>query len=109
MSCLLNAVPVANLVVAGDYLLPLSLVVASFLTAFFASVRTSDQLLSQLLISFSWNNVLQDQPVEEEVEYPTELLVQLGTEWSYTCSSKSTWRIFQVFLPIRKIPLISIL
>ena len=34
------------------------------------------------LISFSWNNALQDQPVEEEVEDPTNLLVQLGTEWS---------------------------
>ena len=76
------AVPVADLVVAGEYLLPLSIVVASFLDAFFASVRTSDQLLSQPLISSSWNNVLQDQPVEEEVEDPTDLLVQLGTEWS---------------------------
>ena len=53
-----TTVPVADLVVTGEYLLPLSLVVASFLTAFFASVRTSDQLLSQPLISFSWNNVL---------------------------------------------------
>ena len=78
----MHAVPVADLVVAGEYLLPLSLVVASFLTAFFASVRTPDQLLSQPLISFSWNNALQDQPVEEEVEDPTKLLVQLGTEWS---------------------------
>ena len=76
------AVPVADLVVAGEYLLPLSLVVASFLTAFFASVRMSDQLLSQPLISFSWNNASQDKPVEEEVEDPTDLLVQLGTEWS---------------------------
>ena len=78
----MHAVPVADLVVAGEYLLPLSLVVASFMTAFFASARTSDQLLSQPLISFSWNNALQDQPVEEEVEDPTELLVQLGNEWS---------------------------
>ena len=76
------AVPVADLVVAGEYLLPLSLVIASFLTAFFASVRTSDQLLSQSLISFSCYNVLQYHPAEEEVEDPTELLVQLGTEWS---------------------------
>ena len=75
-------VPVADLVVAGEYLFPLSLVVASFLTAFFTSVRTSDQLLSQPLISFSLNNVLQDQPVEEDMEHLTELLVQLGTEWS---------------------------
>ena len=81
-SCLLPVVPVADLVVAGEYLLPLSLVVASFLTVFFASARTSYQLLSQPLISFSWNNALQDQPVEEEVEDPTELLVQLGNEWS---------------------------
>ena len=63
------------------YLSPISLVVASFLTAFFASVKTSDQLLSQTLISSSWNNVLQDKPVEEEVGGPTELLVQLGNEW----------------------------
>ena len=76
------AVPVADLVVAGEYLSPLSLVVASFLTAFFASARTSDQLLSQTLISSSWNNALRDHLVEEEVEEPTELLVQLGTEWS---------------------------
>ena len=82
MSCLLRAVPVADIVVAGDYLSPLSLVIASFLTALFATLRTSDQLLSQPLISSSWNNALQDQPVEEEVEEPTELLVQLGTEWS---------------------------
>ena len=59
-----------------------SLIVASFLTTFFASARTSDQLLSQPLISFSWNNALKDQPVDEEVEDPTNLLVQLGTEWS---------------------------
>ena len=76
------AVTVADLVVAGDYLLPLSLVKALFLTAFFASARTSDQLLSQPLISSSWDKALQDQMVEEEVEEPTELLVQLGTEWS---------------------------
>ena len=82
MSCLLRSVPVADLVVAGEYLLPLSLVVASFLTAFFASVRTSDQILIQTLISSSFNNVLQDQPVEEEVEDPNELLVQLVTKWS---------------------------
>ena len=75
-------VPVADLVVAGEYLLPLSLVVALFLTVFFASVRTLDQLLSQPLISSSWNNELQYQLVEEEVEEPIELLVQLGTEWS---------------------------
>ena len=81
MSCLLPVVPVADLVVSGEYLLPLFLVVASFLTAFFDSVRTSDKLLSQTLIYSSWNNALQDQPVEEEVEDPTELLVQLGTEW----------------------------
>ena len=30
----------------------------------------------------TWNNALQDQTVEEEAEYPTELLVQLGNEWS---------------------------
>ena len=78
----MHAVHVADLIVAGEYILPLSIVVASFLTAFFASVRTSDQLLSHPLISFSWNNALQDQPVEEEVEDPNELLVQLGTEWS---------------------------
>ena len=77
----MHVVPVADLVVAGEYLFPLSLVVASFLTTFFASVRTSDQLLSQPLISFSWDNALQDQPVEEEVEDPTDLLVHLGTEW----------------------------
>ena len=78
----MHAVPVADLVVSGEYLLPLSLVVASFLTAFFTSVRTSDQLLSQPFISLSWNNMLQDQPVEEDVNDPTYLLVQLGTELS---------------------------
>ena len=78
----MHAVYVADLVVAGEYLLLLSLVVDSFLTAFFASVRTSDQLLSQPLISFSWNNELQDPPVKEEVEDPTDLLMKLGTEWS---------------------------
>ena len=57
-------------------------VVALFLTAFFASVRMLDQLLSQPLISSSWNNALKDQPVEEDVEELTELLVHLGTEWS---------------------------
>ena len=82
MSCLLPVVPVVDLVVAGEYLSPLSLVVASFMTAFFDSVRTSDQLLSQPLIYSSWNNALQYQPVEEEVEEPTKLLVQMGTEWS---------------------------
>ena len=78
----MHAVPVADLVVAGEYLSPLSLVVASFLTAFFASMRTSDQLLSQPFIFSSWNNALQDQSVEEDVEDPTDLLVPLGTEWS---------------------------